>query len=45
MTSLQGHVTTVSLKQANKQYIDRHFLSARISKNSAHPFLKPPEVN
>ena len=39
MTS-QGHVTTASLKQANKEYIEGHFLSACISKSSAHPSLK-----
>ena len=44
MTS-QGHVTTASLKQANKEYIEGHFLSACISKSSAHPSLKLPAVN
>ena len=39
MTS-QGHVTPASLKQANKEYVEGHFLSAWISKSSAHPSLK-----
>ena len=44
MTS-QGHVTTASLKQANEEYIEGHFLSACVSVNSAHPCLKLHTVN
>ena len=45
MTS-QGHVTTASLIQANKDNnIERHFLSACISKSSAHQSLKLHTVN
>ena len=44
MTS-QGHVTTASLKQANKEYIEGQFLSACISKSYAHPSLKLHTVN
>ena len=44
MTS-QGHVTTASLKQADKEYMERHFLSACISKNSVHQFFKLHTVN
>ena len=36
----QGHVTTASLKQANREYIKGHFLSACHPKSSAHPSLK-----
>ena len=36
----QGHVTTASLKQANKEYTEGHLLSACISKSFAHPTLK-----
>ena len=39
MTS-QGHVTTASLEQAKKGYIEGQFLSAYISKSSTHPSLK-----
>ena len=39
MTS-QGHVTTASSKQTNTKNIKGHFLSAYVSKSSAHPFLK-----
>ena len=39
MTS-QCHVTSASPKQANKEYTEGQFLSACISKTSAHPFLK-----
>ena len=44
MTS-QDHVTPASLKQANKEYIEGHFLSVYISKSSAHPSLKLHTVN
>ena len=44
MTS-QGHVTTASLKQANEEYIEGHFLSAYISKSSSHPSLELHTVN
>ena len=36
MTS-QGHVTIASLKQANKEYTEGHFLPVCISKSHAHP--------
>ena len=41
----QGHVTRASLKQANKECIEGYFLSACISKSSAHPTLKLHTVN
>ena len=44
MTS-QGHVTTASLKQANKEDNGEAFLSACISKGAAHPSLKIHTVN
>ena len=44
MTS-QGHVTTASLKKANREYTEGHFLSACISKGSVHPSLKLYKVN
>ena len=44
MTS-QGHVTTASLKQAHKEDNREVFLSAYISKSSAHPSLKLLTVN
>ena len=45
MTS-PGHVTTASLKQANNKNDNRGvFLSACISKSSAHPSLKIHTVN
>ena len=44
MTS-QGHVTTASLIQANKEYIEGHFLSVCIYKGSVHPSLKLHTVN
>mgnify|MGYP001801588570 FL=1 len=44
MTS-QGHVTRASLKKANREYTEGHFLSACISKGSVHPSLKLYKVN
>ena len=44
MTS-QGDVTRASLKQAIEEYIEGHFLSAYISKSSAHPSLKLHTAN
>ena len=41
----QGRVTTASLKQPNKEYVEGHSLSACISKSSAHPSLKLRTVN
>ena len=38
-------MTTVSLKQANKEYIEGHFLSACTWKSSAHSSLKLPSAN
>ena len=44
MTS-HGNVTTALLKQANKRYIDGHFLSACITKSSEQTSLKLYTVN
>ena len=44
MTS-QGHVTAASLKQADNEYMEGRFLSACISKSSAHPSLRLHTVN
>ena len=44
MTS-HGHVTRASLKQANKEDIERHFLSACIAESPGHPSLKLHTVN
>ena len=41
----QGHVTTVPLKQANKEDNREAFLSACISKSSSHRSLKLRTVN
>ena len=41
----QGHMTTVSLKQANKDYIEGRFLSTCFSKSSAHPSLQLHTIN
>ena len=45
--TLQGHVTTASLKEAHKEDNRDNFLSVYIERSSAHPIpsLKVPAVN